>query len=96
MSTEGARRPRLAARRRSTQAALGRVRDAITRLRREKTQVSVAAVSRRADVSRTFIYGNPDARAAVADGDRRGRRAARPGSSTPRTTSARPPGASGR
>ena len=63
MSTEAA----LAARRRSTEAALGRVRDAITRLRREKTQVSVAAVSRRADVSRTFIYGNPDARAAVAD-----------------------------
>ena len=63
MSTEAA----LAARRRSTEAALGRVRDAVTRLRREKTQVSVAAVSRRADVSRTFIYGNPDARAAVAE-----------------------------
>ena len=63
MSTEAA----LAARKRSTEAALGRVRDAITRLRREKTPVSVAAVSRRADVSRTFLYGNPDARAAVAD-----------------------------
>jgi len=63
VSTEAA----LAARRRSTEAALGRVRDAISRLRREKTPVSVAAVSRRADVSRTFIYGNPDARAAVAD-----------------------------
>ena len=63
MSTEAA----LAARRRSTEAALGRVRDAVARLRREKTQVSVAAVSRRADVSRTFIYGNPAARAVVAD-----------------------------
>jgi len=63
VSTEAA----LAARRRSTEAAVGRVRDAVTRLRREKTQVSVAAVSRRAGVSRTFIYGNPDARAAVAD-----------------------------
>ena len=62
MSTEAA----LAARQRSTEAALGRVRDAITRLRREKTQVSVAAVSRRADVSRTFLYSNTDARAAVA------------------------------
>jgi len=62
VSTEAA----LAARRRSTEAALGRVRDVITRLRREKTPVSVAAVSRRADVSRTFLYGNPDARAAVA------------------------------
>ena len=63
MSTEAA----LAARRRGTEAALGRVRDAIARLRREKTPVSVAAVSQQAGVSRTFIYGNPDARAAVAD-----------------------------
>jgi chromosome segregation ATPase len=56
----------LAARRRSTEAALVRVRDAIARLCREKTQVSVPAVSRRADVSRTFLYGNPTARATVA------------------------------
>ncbi|WP_434598932.1 DUF6262 family protein [Streptomyces sp. A5-4] len=56
----------LTARRRSTDAALGRVRDAIARLRREKTQVSVSAVARRANVSRTFLYGHPDARAAVA------------------------------
>jgi predicted nuclease with TOPRIM domain len=56
----------LAARHRATEAALKRVRDAITRLRREKAQVSVAAVARRADVSRTFLYSNPDARAAVA------------------------------
>jgi chromosome segregation ATPase len=56
----------LAARHRSTDAALGRVCDAIARLRREKTQVSVAAVARRANVSRTFLYDHPDARAAVA------------------------------
>jgi hypothetical protein len=56
----------LAARHRATEAALKRVHDAITRLRREKAQVSVAAVARRADVSRTFLYSNPDARAAVA------------------------------
>ncbi|WP_371478528.1 DUF6262 family protein [Kitasatospora sp. NBC_00315] len=56
----------LAARHRSTDAALGRVHDAITRLRREKTQISVAAVARRANVSRTFLYDHPDARAAVA------------------------------
>jgi hypothetical protein len=62
VSTEAA----LAARRRKTEAALHRVGDAITRLRREKTQVSVAAISRRADVPRTFLYSNPDARAAVA------------------------------
>ena len=56
----------LAARRRNTQAALDRIHDAITRLRREKTPVSVAAVARRAAVSRTFLYTNPDAKAAIA------------------------------
>ena len=56
----------LAARRRDTQAALGRVQDAITRLRRERSPVSVAAIARRADVSRTFLYDNPAARATVA------------------------------
>ena len=62
MSTAAA----LAARHRATEAAIKRVHDAITRLRREKDQVSVAAVARRAGVSRTFLYSNPDARAAVA------------------------------
>jgi chromosome segregation ATPase len=57
----------LAARHRDTQAALGRVRDTIARLRREKTPVSVAVVARRAGVSRTFLYTNPDAKTAVAD-----------------------------
>jgi hypothetical protein len=57
----------LAARHRDTHAALGRVRDTIARLRREKTAVSVAAVARRASVSRTFLYTNPDAKAAVAE-----------------------------
>ncbi|MBP5935462.1 DUF6262 family protein [Streptomyces acidiscabies] len=56
----------LAARRRKTEAALERIHDAIARIRREKAQVSVAAVARRADVSRTFLYDNPDARAAIA------------------------------
>ncbi|MEV6675109.1 DUF6262 family protein [Streptomyces sp. NPDC051162] len=56
----------LAARRRKTEAALERVHQAITRLRREKAQVSAAAVARRADVSRTFLYDNAEARAAVA------------------------------
>jgi hypothetical protein len=41
----------LAARRRSTDAALQRVHDALARLRREKTHVSVAAVARRAGFS---------------------------------------------
>lgn len=56
----------LAARRRKTEAALERVHQAIARLRREKSQVSVAGVARRADVSRTFLYDNVEARAAVA------------------------------
>ncbi|WP_055495008.1 DUF6262 family protein [Streptomyces sp. TP-A0356] len=56
----------LAARRQKTEAALQRVHKAIARLRREKAQVSVAAVARRADVSRTFLYDNPEARAAIA------------------------------
>jgi chromosome segregation ATPase len=56
----------LAARHRATEAALKRVHDAITRLRREQTQVSVAAIARRVGVSRTFLYSNPDARTAVA------------------------------
>jgi hypothetical protein len=38
----------LAARRTSAQAALGRVHDALARMRREKTLVTVAAVARRA------------------------------------------------
>ncbi|MFD9321473.1 DUF6262 family protein [Streptomyces sp. NPDC060053] len=70
MSTATVPEPRtaaaLASRRRRTEAAIQRVHDAITRLRREKAQVSVAAVARHADVSRTFLYDNPEARAAVA------------------------------
>ena len=57
----------LAARRRDTQAALDRVHQAITRLRRDKTPVTVAAVARRADVSRTFLYTNSDAKTAVVE-----------------------------
>ena len=56
----------LAARHHATQAALDRVHDAITRLRREKTPVTVAALARRATVSRTFLYTNPGAKTAVA------------------------------
>ncbi|MFG2631721.1 DUF6262 family protein [Streptomyces sp. NPDC048473] len=56
----------LAARRHKTETALQRIREAINRLRREKAQVSVAAVARRADVSRTFLYDNAEARAIIA------------------------------
>jgi hypothetical protein len=80
MNTASVLEPRtaaaLAARRRKTETALERVHEAIARLRREKAQVSVAAVARRADASRTFLYDNPEARAAVvaamtAAGERR-------------------------
>jgi hypothetical protein len=56
----------LAARRRSTEAAIQRVHEALQRLRREKANISVASVARRANVSRTFLYDNPTARTAVA------------------------------
>ncbi|MFJ9712852.1 DUF6262 family protein [Streptomyces sp. NPDC101234] len=56
----------MAVRRRRTEAALERVHQAIARLRREKAQVSVASVARRADVSRTFLYDNAEARSTVA------------------------------
>jgi hypothetical protein len=56
----------LAARRRKTETALERVHQAIARLRRERAQISVAAVARRADVSRTFLYDNVEARTTVA------------------------------
>jgi hypothetical protein len=55
-----------AARRRKTETAIERIRQSIARLRREKAQVSVAAVARRAEVSRTFLYDNVEARAMVA------------------------------
>jgi chromosome segregation ATPase len=55
----------LEARHRSTLAAITRIHDAIARLRREKTPVTVAALARRAGVSRTFLYDNAEARSAV-------------------------------
>lgn len=55
-----------AARRRTAEAALERTSTAIAKLRREKTPITVAAVARRAGVSRTFLYDNPNARAAIA------------------------------
>jgi chromosome segregation ATPase len=56
-----------AARRARTAAMLQRVRTTVERMRREKTPVTYQAVARRAGVSRTFLYQNPDARAVVAE-----------------------------
>lgn len=55
------------ARRRATEQKLHQVRDAITWLRRSKTPVTYPAVARRALVSRTFLYENPDARALIGN-----------------------------
>jgi chromosome segregation ATPase len=64
----------IAHRRRRSEAAVQRVRDAISALRRGHARVTVAAVARHAGLSRTFVYDNPQARAAVtaalADADR--------------------------
>lgn len=43
-----------------------RTKTAKVKFQAEKAQVSVAVVARRADVSRTFLYDNAEARAAVA------------------------------
>jgi chromosome segregation ATPase len=56
-----------AARRTGSQAALQRVHETLARMRREKTPVTVAGLARRAEVSRTFLYSNPQARAAMDD-----------------------------
>jgi len=56
----------LTARRVNSQQRVQRVQHTIERMRREHTPVTVAAVARRAGVSRTFLYTNPDARAALA------------------------------
>lgn len=57
----------LDARRRNTQAKLQRVKDAITVLRRQKAPITYPAVARRAEVSRTFLYENTDARTLISD-----------------------------
>jgi chromosome segregation ATPase len=53
----------IAARRRAAEHKLHQVRDAIAWLRRSKTPITYPAVARRATVSRTVLYENPDARA---------------------------------
>jgi chromosome segregation ATPase len=55
------------ARRGTTEAMLHRVREALRQMRRERARITVAAVARRAGVSRTFLYQNTDARTLVTD-----------------------------
>ncbi len=60
------------ARRAATAGMLQRVDQALRQMRREHARITVAAVARRADVSRTFLYQNDQARSliATAAGDR--------------------------
>jgi predicted nucleic acid-binding Zn-ribbon protein len=55
------------ARRASTEQMLQRVRDALRQMRRDHVAIQTAAVARRADVSRTFLYQNDEARKLLAD-----------------------------
>jgi hypothetical protein len=53
------------ARRHATQQKLQQVREALTWLHRGKAPLTYPAIARRAGVSRTFLYENPDARALI-------------------------------
>src|SRR5260370_22607658 len=55
------------ARRRHVETLLQRVRDAIAELHKDHARITASAVGRRAGVSRTFLYQNPDARTLVAE-----------------------------
>ncbi|WP_243279319.1 DUF6262 family protein [Streptomyces griseofuscus] len=53
----------IAARRRQTERKLADVQTAIAQLRRESGQLTITTIARRAAVSSTFLYENPEARA---------------------------------
>jgi chromosome segregation ATPase len=55
----------IAARRQQTKDKITRVERAIGQLRRERGRLAVRAIAERADVSATFLYENPEARALV-------------------------------
>jgi chromosome segregation ATPase len=74
MSIPTAQSPRTAAaiqaRRVSAAQMLQRITQVVRQMRREHAQVTVAAVARRASVSRTFLYQNAEARALIASAAR--------------------------
>jgi seryl-tRNA synthetase len=57
----------IAARQRQTDRKLADVQAAIAQLRRETGQLTVTAIARRAGVSSTFLYENPQARPVIQD-----------------------------
>lgn len=58
----------LAARQARTEASLDRVREVVSRMLKDKSPITVAAVARRADVSRTFLYDNHEAKQIIEAG----------------------------
>ena len=57
----------IAARHRETAAMLDRIRAALHRMDRTGVKITTAAVARHAEVSRTFLYQNPEARLLVSE-----------------------------
>ncbi|MET7437428.1 DUF6262 family protein [Streptomyces sp. NPDC005496] len=55
----------LAVRRERTAASLARIKDVLDQMIKSRTPITMAAVARSADVSRTFLYEHPNARTLV-------------------------------
>jgi hypothetical protein len=71
MSSDATRtKAAIQARRSNTEQMLQRVRDALRQMRRDHIPAQTAMVARRAEVSRTFLYQNEQARKLLADADR--------------------------
>lgn len=58
------------ARRESSARALDRVSQAVRQLKRERARITVSGIARRADVSRTFLYQNDEARKLIEQAGR--------------------------
>ena len=72
MSSDATRtKAAIQARRNNTEQMLQRVRDALRQMRRDHIPAQTAMVARRAEVSRTFLYQNEQARKLLADARRR-------------------------
>jgi chromosome segregation ATPase len=61
----------LQARQQRTEASLRRIADAVAHLEKTRTPITVSAVARHADVSRTFLYEHAQARTLVEEATRR-------------------------
>ncbi|MCA2230466.1 DUF6262 family protein [Nonomuraea aurantiaca] len=89
MSTESTRtQAAIQARRGRTEQMLKRVRNTLTRMRRDGMEIELAVVARRADVSRTFLYTNEEAQQLLAE-------AKADGTATPSPNRPRPADAAG-